>query len=133
MTPDSSSPKWSSFKDTVAQAAKEVLGTKTRSHVDWFDENDQKIKDALHAKNKSYIEWQNDPSSVAIRERFKTLQTKVQSDLRHKAAEVQRYADTHNTKRFFSSSKTVWLLRFKLLPTTAVSYTHLTLPTKLEV
>ena len=33
--------KWSSLRDTVAETAKEVLGTKTRTHEDWFDENDE--------------------------------------------------------------------------------------------
>ena len=110
LTSETSSEKWSSFKDAVAETAKEVLGAKTRTHEDWFDENDEKIRKALHAKNKSYIEWQNDPSSVSKRERFKTLQAKVQSDLRlmqdqwrqDKAAEVKYYVDTHNSKKLFS-------------------------------
>ena len=111
-----STEKWTSFLETISETAKEVLGVKTRIHEDWFDENDEKIKDAIHAKNKSYIEWLNDPSSVSKREKFKALQTKVQTDLRamqdqwwrDKAAEVQQYADTHNTKKFFSSLKTVF-------------------------
>ena len=81
-----------------------------------FDENDEKIKAAICAKIKSYIKWLNDPSSVSKREKFKALQVKVQTDLRamqdqwwrDKAAEVQHYADTHNTKKFFSSLKTVF-------------------------
>ena len=116
LTSETSSEKWSSFKDTVAETAKEVLGAETRTHEDWFDGNDGKIREALYAKNKSYIEWQNDPSSVSKCERFKTLQAKVQSDLRlmedqlwqDKAAEVQYYADTHNSKKFFSSLKTTF-------------------------
>ena len=116
LTTETSSEKWSSFKDTITETAKEVLGAKTRTHEDWFDENDEKIRKALHAKNKSYIEWQNDPSSVSKRERFKTLQAKVQSNLRlmqdqwwqDKAAEVQYYTDTHNSKKLFSSLKTIF-------------------------
>lgn len=116
LTSESNSEKWSSFRDTVAETAKEVLGAKTKTHEDWFDENDDKIREALHAKNKAYIEWQNDPSSISRRERFKTLQAKVQSDLRlmqdqwwqDKAAEVQYHADTHNSKKFFSALKTVF-------------------------
>ena len=89
---------------------------KTRTHEDWFDENDEKIKEAIHAKNKSYIEWLNDPSSVSKREKFKALQAKVQTDLRavqdqwwrDKPAKVQDYSDTHNTKKSSSSLKTVF-------------------------
>lgn len=116
LKPNDSVAKWSSFKNSVTEAAKEVLGPKTRTHEDWFDENDKKIKEALRAKNKSYMEWQNDPSSVSKRNRFKSLQAKVQSDLRamqdqwwqDKAAEVQYYADTHNAKKFFGSLKSVF-------------------------
>ena len=68
LTSKTSSEKCSSFNDTIAETAKEVLGAKTRTHEDWFNENDEKIREALHAKNKFYIEWQNDPSSVSKRE-----------------------------------------------------------------
>ena len=64
----------------------------------------------------TYIEWLNDPSSVSKRKKFKALQAKVQTDLRavqdqwlrDKATKVQDYADTHNTKKFFFSLKTVF-------------------------
>ena len=115
VTTKGSTEKWTSFKETVSKTAKEVLGVKTRTHENWFNENGEKIKEAIHAKNKSYIEWLNDPSSVSKREKFKALQAKVLTDLRpmqdqwwwDKAAEVQHYADTHNTKKFFSLLKTV--------------------------
>ena len=81
VTTEGSTEKWTSFKETVSKTAKEILGVKTRTHEDWFDENDKKIKEAIHAKNKSYIEWLNDPSSVSKLEKFKTLQAKVQTHL----------------------------------------------------
>ncbi len=46
---------------------------KTRTHEDWFDENDEKIKEAIHAKVKCYIEWLNDSSSDSKHEKFKAL------------------------------------------------------------
>ena len=81
VTTESSTEKWTSFKETVSKTAKEVLGVKTRTHEDWFHENDEKIKEAIHAKNKSYIEWLNDLSSISKREKFKAVQAKVQTDL----------------------------------------------------
>ena len=116
VTTKGSTEKWTSFKETVSETVKEVLGVKTTTHKDWFDENDEKIKEAIHAKNKSYIEGLNDPSFISKHEKFKGLQAKVQTDLQamqdqwwgDKAAEVQHYADTHNTKKFFSSLKTVF-------------------------
>ena len=55
VTTEGSTEKWTSFKETVSETAKEVLGVKTRTHEDWFDENDEKIKEVIYAKNKSYI------------------------------------------------------------------------------
>ena len=116
VTTEGSTEKWTSFKETVSETAKEVLGVKTRTHEDWFDENDKNIKEAIHAKNKSYIEWLHDLSSVSKHEKFKALQAKVQTNLQaiqdqwwwDKAAEVQHYTDTHDAKKFFSSLKTVF-------------------------
>ena len=113
---EGSAEKWTSFKETVRETAKEVHGAKTRTHEDWFDENDEKIREAIHAKNKSYIEWLNDPSSVSKREKFNALQAKVQNDLwanqgqlwRDKVAKVQYFVDTHNAQNIFSSLKSVF-------------------------
>ena len=108
--------KWSAFKDAITAVAKEVLGSKTRMHQDCFDENGESIQAALDPKNKAFTVWQNGPTSVAMKTKFKTLQTRVQSDLREmqdqcsqdKADKVQSYADSHNAKKFFSSLKTVY-------------------------
>ena len=51
VTTEGSTEKWTSFKETVNETAKEGLVMKTRTHEDWFDENDEKIKEAIHAKN----------------------------------------------------------------------------------
>ena len=43
---------------------KAVLGPKTWSHQNWFDENHESISAALDAKNKANAEWQtNHPTS----------------------------------------------------------------------
>ena len=77
----SSTEKLSQFKDTVTNTAKAVLGPKTRSHQAWFDENHESISAALDAKNKAYAEWQKDPSSTSKKDKFKDLQSKVQTEL----------------------------------------------------
>mgnify|MGYP001795199801 FL=1 len=51
LTPIDGTGKWSSFKEAVAETAKEVLRAKTKVHENWFDQTDEKIKEALHAKN----------------------------------------------------------------------------------
>ncbi|XP_076057186.1 uncharacterized protein LOC143034703 [Oratosquilla oratoria] len=64
----------------------------------------------------AFIEWQNDPSSTSKRDRFKHLQRQAQTTLRKmqekwwedKAEEVQRYADTQNSKMFYSAIKEIY-------------------------
>ena len=93
----SSMKKWSQFKHMVTNTATAVLGPKTLSHQDWFDKNDESISAALDAKNKAYIEWQRDPLSTSNKDKFKDLQSKVQTELwkmqdlwwQKKAEEVQ--------------------------------------------
>ena len=70
----------------------------------------------MDAKNKEYAEWQRDPSSTLKKDKFKDLQSKVQTELRKmqdlwwqkKAEEVQHYADTHNTIQLFNAIKTIY-------------------------
>ena len=108
--------KWTLFKTTLNETAKNTLGPKVRSHQDWFDENDEEIKATLQRRNKAFTDWQNDPSSLSKKERFRALQAQVQRDLREmqdswwnrKAEEVQQYADTHNARMFFSSLKAIY-------------------------
>ncbi|XP_076042061.1 uncharacterized protein LOC143025963 [Oratosquilla oratoria] len=92
-----------------------TIGPRKRIHQDWFDENDETIKSLLDNKQKAFIEWQNDPSSTSKRDRFKHLQRQAQTTLRKmqdkwwedKAEEVQRYADTQNSKMFYTDGSTL--------------------------
>ena len=110
------SQKWDQFKTVVKDSAQSALGMRKRVHQDWFDENDESIRQLLDEKQKSFLEWQNDLSSVSKRDRFKCLQKQTQSALRRmqdvwwqkKAEEVQSYADTKNSKRFFRAIKEVY-------------------------
>ena len=108
--------KWNQFRDAVAETAKSVLGPKQRNHQDWFDENNSAIEDLLIKKNKAFLEWQNDPASAPKKNRFKSLQATTQREIRkmqdqwweRKAEEVQHFADTNNSKQFFSAIKTIY-------------------------
>ena len=101
--------------DAVTAVAKEVLGPTARIHQDWFDENSKSIQAALNAKNKAFTEQQNNPTSVTKKNKFKKLQTRVQSELQEmqdqwwqdKTEKVQSYADSNNAKNLFSSLRTV--------------------------
>ena len=108
--------KWDQFKNVVNETAKSILGPKQRMHQDWFDDNDEQITQLLREKNSAFITWQNDHSSQAKKDRYKHLKKQAQRKLREmkdawwdrKAEEVQMYADTHNSKKFFSALKTAY-------------------------
>ena len=95
---------WDQFKNVVNETDKSVLGPKQRIHQHWFDDNS------------TFITWQNDHSSQAKKDRYKHLKKQAQRKLREmkdawwdrKAEEVQMYADTHNSKKFFSALKAVY-------------------------
>ncbi|XP_038077400.1 uncharacterized protein LOC119745248 [Patiria miniata] len=100
----------------MKETAQSTLGPKKRVHQDWFDENDKAIAQLLDDKRKAFMAWQNDMSSTSKRNCFKQLQSQAQAALRcmqdewleKKADEVQLYADTKNSKMFFSSIKAVY-------------------------
>ena len=54
---------WSTFKDTLFDTAKSVLGYSKRKQPDWFDESNQEIKDLLAKKRAAHNVWLNDKSS----------------------------------------------------------------------
>ncbi len=107
--------KWNQFRDVVTETAKETLGPKERTHQDWFDENESAIGNLLGTKNKAFLEWQKDPGSASKKERFKSLQSQAQREIRkmkdqwwEKAEEIQHYADINNARQFFGSLKAVY-------------------------
>ena len=108
--------QWEQFKTLVKETAQSLLGPKKRVHQDWFDENDEAITKLLTEKQKAFTAWQNDLSSISKKDHFKHLQSQAQASLRRmqnewweqKAKEVQMYADTKNSKRFFSAIKAVY-------------------------
>ncbi|KAL8564742.1 hypothetical protein ACOMHN_003588 [Nucella lapillus] len=108
--------QWAQFSTAMKETAQSTIGPKKRSHQDWFDENDVAIAQLLEDKRKSFTAWQNDTTSTSKRDRFKHLQSHAQAALRDmqdkwwkkKADEVQLYADTKNSKMFFSAIKAVY-------------------------
>ena len=93
--PEDSTEKWDQIKNQ-----------------DWFDDNDKQITQLLQEKN---IAWQNDHSSQAKTNRYKHLKKQAQRKPREmkdawwdRKAEVQMYADTHLSKKFFRALKAVY-------------------------
>ena len=83
--------------------------------IKWFDENDEEIKAMLAEKNHLHRIYQLDQSSAAKKTAFINIRRTVQTRLRKmqdswlaaKADEIQKYADTHNSKRFYDALKAV--------------------------
>ena len=112
---EDSTEKWDQFKNAVNDTAKSVLGPKQRIHQDWFDDNDKQITQLLQEKSNAFITWQNDLGSQAKKDRYKHLKNQAKRKLREmkdawwdRKAEVQMYADTHNSNKFFSTLKAVY-------------------------
>ena len=104
------------LRDKIHDTAFQLLGPTTRKNQDWFDENDEEIKEMLAEKNRLHRIYQLDRSSAAKKTAFTNIRRTVQSRLRKmqdswlaaKADEIQKYADTHDTKRFYDALKAVY-------------------------
>ena len=65
---EGSTEKWTSFKETVSETAKEVLGVKTRTHEDWFDEHDKRSKKPYMPRTSlTSSGWMTRPPSSSVR------------------------------------------------------------------
>jgi len=70
----------------------------------------------LHEKNDAHNALLRNPNSASLRQRRKVLRNKVQTDLcqmenkwwTQKAEEIQRFADTNDTQKFYEALKTMY-------------------------
>lgn len=107
---------WSTLRETVYNTAFECLGPSTRKHKDWFDENCAEITQLLEDKRRAYKAHIDDPTSTAKKDALRSARSTVQQKLREmqdswlnaKADEIQRYADSHDMKNFYSGLKEVY-------------------------
>lgn len=107
---------WTAFRDIVYSTSLTHLGQNTRKHQDWFDENDEAIQKLLDEKRQVHRDFQHDTSSASKKAAFKSIKSKVQTKLRemqdswlsNKADEIQKYADSNNSKRFYDALKTIY-------------------------
>ncbi|XP_016336774.1 craniofacial development protein 2-like [Sinocyclocheilus anshuiensis] len=73
---------WITFRDAVYATAKEVLGTTTRKHQVWFDDNNERIQSLLDEKHRLHRSYPNDPSSAPKKDAFNNIRRTVQLELR---------------------------------------------------
>ncbi len=100
----------------VHDSAFQLLGPTTRKKHDWFDENDEEINAMLAEKNRLHRIYQLDQSPAAKKSTFANIRRTVQTRLRKmkdawlaaKADGIQKYADSHDSKRFYDALKAVY-------------------------
>ncbi len=107
---------WAAFRCEVYATSKEILGCTTRKHQDWFDENDIEIQALLDEKHRLHKVYLNDTKSQVKKTAFCNARKQVQFKLRkmkdnwlkNKSKEIQTYADTNNSKKFYSAVKAIY-------------------------
>lgn len=108
--------EWANFRDIVHSTALEHLGSTQYRHQDWFDENDDEIKVMLEEKNKLHKAYENDPFAAHKKAAFTNSRRTIQAKLRimqdtwrsKKAHEIQSFADSHESKRFYEALRSVY-------------------------
>ena len=107
---------WKFMKETIYSSALQVLGSTSRKHQDWFDENDIVIQTMLKEKRQLFGAHQNDPKSESKKNAFANMRGEVQKKLRNlqntwlsqKAEEIQGYVDSHDMRRFYDALKCLY-------------------------
>ena len=111
--------EWSSLCCSIMKLATESLGFSSKRHQDWFDDQRHDILSLLHEKNDARDALLHNPNSASLHQRWKELHNKVQTDLRQmenswwtqKAEEIQRFADTNDTQKFYEALKTIYMVQ----------------------
>ena len=107
---------WTTFRDVIYSTASTHLGQNMRKHQDWFDENDDEIRKLLEEKYEKNRIHQQDRASASKKAAFNSTKSMVQAKLREmqdswltaKAEEIQQYADSNDSKRFYDALKTIY-------------------------
>ena len=107
---------WVAFRDTVHDTAPTHLGLNTSKHQDLFDDNNDEIQKLLGEKRDTHRSHQQDRNSASKKAAYCSTKPKMQTKLREmqdswlskKADEIQQYADSNNSKRFYDARKTIY-------------------------
>ena len=74
---------WEFMKEMIYSSALQVLGSTSRKHQDWFDENDIVIQTLLKEKRQLFRAHQNDPKSKSKKNAFANMRREVQKRLQN--------------------------------------------------
>ena len=92
------------------KAAKDTLGYCPAKHQDWFDDSHD-IMTLLKAKNEAHAASLRNPHSQTLLRHWRDLRSQCQKSLRSmqnewwlgKAKEIQSYADSNETQKFYEA------------------------------
>ena len=107
---------WQTFSEKVFTASLDAIGTPSRHHQDWFDDQNADIKLLLERKHQLHRSHQDDPTSTPKRDAFRNAKQECQRELRRmqnewfdsKAEEIEMHSAGNNSKKFYSSLKAVY-------------------------
>ena len=105
---------WRSFSEALYSVSAEFLGTKKKSHKDWFDENDHEIREILANKNRRHNNYMSNPSTSNAAA-WRSARADTQRQIRElkdrwwleRAKEIQEHADCGRMKEFYDAIKAV--------------------------
>ena len=116
MSPEGSvDDNWTCLGSKLYEAAAESIGYRRRRHQDWFDENSESIKSILDAMHKAHNAVLNNPTSVRLKQQWRTSRKEVQSVLRKlkndwwtgKAQEIEHFAVKNDMHNFYNAVKSI--------------------------
>ena len=104
--------EWGNICDLLKDTARKTLGTETRKHRDWFNENDEEIRDLIKRKNLIHDTYLKSPTEQN-RVLFSAARGEVQRKLRIMedgwwvtySEEMQKFFDSGDTHNFYNSLK----------------------------
>ena len=100
--------KWRSYADNLYRCASRVIGKPERQNQDWFDDSEGTIKKLIEDHRRSLLSCnisERRKASHSLKLQVRALRDKWWVD---KATEMQLYADTNQSSRFFECLKTVF-------------------------
>ncbi|XP_061884956.1 uncharacterized protein LOC133635724 [Entelurus aequoreus] len=106
---------WTCLSSKLYEAAAESIGYRRRRHQDWFDENSESIRTKLDTMHKAHNAALNNPTSVRLKQHWRTSRKEVQSVLRKlkndwwtdKAQEIEHFAVKNDMHNFYNAVKTI--------------------------
>lgn len=107
--------KWNKLRTVLSDTSSEVLGTVKRKQPDWFADSITLLQPLIEAKNKAH-QTMNDRNTRSTKSKFAAARRVLQQQtrqikdkwLRDKACQIQEYADTHDTRKFYHAVKELY-------------------------